>query len=103
MLRHLEQVGHAGEAGRARKLGGDVIEGDGGDGLDLDLPALHRIALPPPHGRPRPDPHAARDRAAAHRVPEESRELHRRWGYSPAWLIRSPTWISCTSSRLIIA
>ena len=76
VLRHLQQIDDAEEAGFARQLGRDIRETDRLDGIDFDLAFFHLITGPDFYVRAHPDADAAGDFSAANSLTEAFREHH---------------------------
>src|SRR5882672_6291612 len=76
VLRDLEEVDDAREAGFARERGRDVIEFDPAHLVHHHVPGAERVATADLHVRALPDAHAAGDLAARDRLAETFRKLH---------------------------
>ena len=78
VLRDLEEVYQPLETRRSRQLWRDIRETDRQDGIYLDLPLFHSVAVPGPYVGPHPYADAASDFAAPNSVAQALREDHSR-------------------------
>lgn len=76
VLRDLEEVDHALEAGLSGELRSDVREADGQDRIHLDRALFHAVAIADLDVGTRPDSDAAGDLAATHPVAQALGEDH---------------------------
>src|SRR6476646_5612508 len=76
VLGDLEEVDNALEARAARQFAGDVIKRNALDGIDDNVPILHRVDTADLDMRALPDAHAAGDPPLAHALAKAFGEHH---------------------------
>lgn len=77
VLRGLQQILHIEKAGFPREFVGDVLEPNGQDGIDDNVPVVHGITSADLDVAVRPHANAASDSAASNSFAKTFREYHR--------------------------